>query len=107
MKKVALRCLSLMILMICALAITSCSRWGNPYNQYDKEEKNISVKYLANGGIINSGADALVDVFSKNETGSIKILPPESAETPAPARCFSRPWGDFAAGTPPAHWETG
>lgn len=69
-----------MVLMIGALAITSCSKWGNPYNQYDKAGKNISVKYLANGGIINSGADALVDIFAKNESGNFQLLPPESAD---------------------------
>ena len=80
MKKIALRCLLALTLAVCALAISSCSQWGDPYPQYDKDGKNISVKYLANGGIINSGADSLVDVFSPNETGSYKLLPPESAD---------------------------
>lgn len=80
MKKIALRCLTVLAVIVCALAITSCSKWGNPYNEYDKDGKNISVKYLANGGIINSGADAVVDIFSKNETGSFKLIAPESEE---------------------------
>lgn len=80
MKKIALRCLLALTLLVCALAITSCSQWDDPYPQYDKDGKNISVKYLANGGIINSGADSLVDIFSPNETGSYKLLPPESAD---------------------------
>lgn len=66
------------MLLICALAITSCSRFDNPYAQYDKDGKNISIKYLANGGIINSGADSLVDVFEKGDSGSFKLLAPES-----------------------------
>lgn len=79
MKKIALRCFAAVAVLICALAIASCSK-GNPYSEYDKEGKNISIKYLANGGIINSGADTVVDVFSKNESGVYKLLAPESSE---------------------------
>lgn len=80
MKKIVLRFFAAMVVLVCAVAITSCSRWDSPYAQYDKDGKSISVKYLANGGIINSGADSLVDVFAKNDSGSIKLLAPESAE---------------------------
>jgi hypothetical protein len=78
MKKILLRCLAVTIFLFCILTITSCST--NPYDEYDDIGKNISVKYLANGGIINSGAKSLVDVFSKNESGTFKLIPPESAD---------------------------
>lgn len=70
----------MVLILLAAIAITSCSNWGSPYEKYDEEGKNISVKYLANGGIINSGAGSLMDVFEKTATGKISLIAPESAE---------------------------
>ena len=79
MKKTFLKCLAVMLLLLTALAVTSCSRWDDPYDEYNDDGKSISIKYLANGGFINSGADAVIDVFDK-DSSVIKLIAPESAE---------------------------
>jgi len=79
MKKTAFRFLAvLFILLTATLTITSCSQWDDPYEGFDKAGYNVSVRYLANGGIINSGADTVMDSFRVES--SIALIPPESAE---------------------------
>ena len=55
--------LLLALALVSVLLITSCGE-EPPYDEYDENGYNVSVKYDANGGILTDGVSVIVDTYS-------------------------------------------
>ncbi len=64
MKKILKYVVWVAALLVAVTCITSCSKWGTPYEEIDKDGYNISVRFDSNGGMF-AGANnvCVVDVF--------------------------------------------
>ena len=78
MKKLLLSIFTLVFTLLGVVALSACEQWDNPYESYDKNGSYLSVRYVANGGTINSDSKAMVDVHSIDGVSEISIIPPES-----------------------------
>ena len=56
--------LTLVTIVGVAFVITKCSKDPSPYNGYQKEGYNVSVKYDANGGIFTTNTQILIDTYN-------------------------------------------
>ena len=71
--------------LIAMLLVTSCSD-GSPYESYDDEGFEVSVKFDANGGTLTDGVSVIVDTYnvgSLPEQGGMKVaqlIAPENTE---------------------------
>ena len=64
MKKILKYVVWVAALIVAVTCITSCSKWGTPYEEIDKDGYNVSVRFDSNGGMF-AGANnvCVVDVF--------------------------------------------
>ncbi len=66
MNKIWKYLIAVALLTFGVLAVAGCSQWDSAYKTLDEEGKTVSVRFDANGGIVASKADAIVDVFNIN-----------------------------------------
>ncbi len=77
MKKKITVTLLLLLLVLSALFITSCTE-STPYDGYDEEGYNVSIRYDANGGMFTTNVSVITDSYSiaglaVNENGKVEI----------------------------------
>lgn len=84
MKKIIIMIIAATLFIAAAVTLTSCKKWDNPYEAFDKEGDAISIRYLANGGRFAQEETAvLYDVYQlstvkeKDGKKEISIIPPE------------------------------
>lgn len=77
-------CLGIILLSI--LTVTACSGEKTPYDEYNKEGYNVSVKYDANGGFFTTNTEVIVDSYKfsdlktgANGTKEIALISPDDA----------------------------
>ena len=63
MKKIRIL-LSVLFLLAAAVLMASCSNDPSPYDDYDEEGYNVSVKYDANGGTFSTNTAVIVDSYN-------------------------------------------
>ena len=93
MKKGLTILIAAMVIIVAAIALTSCSQWDTPFEDLDKTGNSVSVKYFAGEGgmFLDREGITLVDVFKADEyeTGidgkkEIYLVSPEAADVRLP-----------------------
>ena len=88
------------IIAVAIGALASCSQWQAPYQELDKDGNNVSVKFVANGGMFaNTNGVTVVDVFKASDAidGKISILAPDDERRQNNAFSITKS-GHFLAG---------
>ncbi len=82
-KFIAISCLLLTVILLA----TSCSKDPAPFNKFNKNGYNFSVKYDANGGIFTTDVETIIDTYDldKYETNGdgnkeLRLFAPDAAE---------------------------
>ena len=95
MKKGLTILIAAMVIIVAAIALTSCSQWDTPFEDLDKTGNSVSVKYFAGEGgmFLDREGITLVDVFKADEyeTGidgkkEIYLVSPEAADVRLPGQ---------------------
>ena len=93
MKKRLTIFIAAMVIIVAAIALTSCSQWDTPFEGLDKEGSTVSVKYHAGEGgmFLDREGITLMDVFDMSEYGTdgkgnkeISLVSPEAADVRLP-----------------------